>query len=453
MRRTAPPAGAPRRSGLSAAVAAVGVLALCVAPAAGASASASATQTRSAPSTPAATPSPSGTYVPGVIRTFAGTGAAGLGGDGGAAIGASLHAPVGLAVDDSGNVLIADTSNHRIRRVAAGTGIITTVAGNGVSGFSGDGGPGTSASLRNPHGLALDGSGNVLIADTVNNRIRRVAAGTGIITTVAGTGVGSFSGDGGAGTSASLRYPWGVTVDDIGNVLFADSDNHRIRRVDAGTGVITTVTGTGAARFSGDGGPATSADLWFPRQIVLDDSGNVLFADDGNRRIRRVAAETGVITTVAGTGATGFSGDGGPATSASLAWTYGVAVDGGGNVLIADSSNRVRIVSAATQPSPRPTPSPSTTPYCFPALFRPLPRTDLVGSLVGTALAPGEPLLAPTEAACRQACCDAASCDGYSFEASVSRRVGAADCYLLVNVSQLVPSNTMASGLRESVLL
>ena len=195
------------------------------------------------------------------ISTVAGNGTRGVSGDGGPGTSASLAYPYGVAVDGGGNLLIADTYNYRIRRLAAGTGVITTLAGTGVEGFSGDGGPATSASLASPYGVAVDGGGNVLIAFTEIHRIRRLAADTGVITTVAGNGVGGFSGDGGPGTSASLRYPAGVAVDGGGNVLIADTYNHRIRRLAAGTGVITTVAGSGVGRFSGDGGAATSASL------------------------------------------------------------------------------------------------------------------------------------------------------------------------------------------------
>ena len=283
----------------------------------------------------------------GIITTVAGNGSWGFSGDGGPGTSASLRSPSGVAVDAGGNVLIADTSNNRIRRVAAGTGIITTVAGNGSSGFSGDGGPGTSASLRSPYEVAVDGGGNVLIADTSNNRIRRLAAGTGIITTVVGIGADYVSGDGGPGTSASLSYPTGVAVDGGGNLLIADRYNNRIRRLAAGTGVITTVAGNGSRGFSGDGGPATSASLRWPQGVAVDGDGSVLVADTWNCRIRRVAAGTGIITTVAGTGEGGFSGDGGPGTSARLFNPGGVAVDGGGNVFIADSeNNRIRRLAA-----------------------------------------------------------------------------------------------------------
>jgi streptogramin lyase len=208
--------------------------------------------------------------------------------------------------------LIADRSNQRIRRVDAVTGVITTVAGNGASGFSGDGGPATAANLSGPFGVAVDAAGNVLIADQNNARIRRVDAVTGVITTVAGNGAGGFSGDGGPATAASLSNPVGVAVDAAGNVLIADRSNQRIRRVDAVTGVITTAAGNGASGFSGDGGPATAASLSSPWGVAVDAAGNVLIADQSNSRIRRVDAVTGVITTVAGNGTFGFSGDGGP---------------------------------------------------------------------------------------------------------------------------------------------
>ena len=470
-----------------------------------------ATQTPSAPATAVPTSTPTATYVPGVIMTFAGTGAAAYGGDGTTAVNARLHVPTalaldgsgnllvadmgnhrirrvaadtgiittlagageggfsgdggpairaklyhpyGLAVDNRGNVLIADTANHRVRQVSVGTGVITTLAGNGVSSFSGDGGPATSAGLQSPLGLTVDASGNVFIADTNNHRVRHVAAGTGVITTLAGVGAAGFSGDGGPATSAALNRPLGLAVDFSGDLLIADLNNHRIRRVATGTGVITTIAGNGVVGFSGDGGPATSAALSYPHTPALDVNGSVLFTDFGNHRVRRVAVGTGVVTTLAGTGVDSFSGDGGPAISASLHCPHGLVLDNRGNVLFADrSNNRIRIVSAPSQLSPRPTPSPSATPYCQQSLFRPLPRTDLVGSLVGTALTPTQPVALPSESACRQACCDAASCDGFTFDASSGAFNPLAHCFLFVNVTQLVPNNGYVSGIRESVLL
>ena len=288
--------------------------------------------------------------IPGIITTVAGNGVRGFSGDGGPATGANLYHPNQVAFDISGNMFIADTYNHRIRQVAMGTGIITTVAGNGVGGFSGDGGPALQARLQHPKEIKVDGSGNIFFADTSNYRIRRVAAGTGIITTVAGNGIRGFSGDGGSGTSASFNSLNGLAFDGSGNLLIADSGNHRIRRLAADTGVITTVAGNGVASFSGDGELATSASLSWPFGVAVEGGGNVFIADFGNNRVRRLAAGTGVITTVAGSGARGFSGDGGPATSASFAGPMGVAVDGSGNVLIADRLNQcIRRLTADTE--------------------------------------------------------------------------------------------------------
>lgn len=283
----------------------------------------------------------------GIITTVAGGGLNGLG-DGGPATSAELAVPHGVAVDDSGNLFIADYYNQRIRRVDAATGIITSVAGDGVFGFSGDGGPATSAELASPFGVAVDASGNIFIADSDNERIRRVDAATGIITTVAGDGVAGFGGDGGPATSAQLNLPLGVAVDTFGDVFIADENNSRMRRVDAGTGVITTVAGDGVAGFSGDGGPATGAELYFPAGVAVDATGNLFIADTDNSRIRRVDAVTGIIITVAGVGTVGFSGDGGPATSADLNYPSGVAVDSFSNLYTADTNNlRIRSVNLA----------------------------------------------------------------------------------------------------------
>jgi len=285
----------------------------------------------------------------GDISTIAGTGTAGFSGDGLAAVGAQLSYPLGVAVDGVGNVFIADTSNHRVRRVDAVTGLISTFAGTGTAGFSGDGAAATGAQLYSPFGVGVDGSGNVYIADTFNHRIRRVDAGTGLISTIAGTGINGFSGDGAAATSAKLNYPYGVAVDGGGNVFIADLSNHRVRRVDAGTGLISTIAGTGVGGFSGDGAAATSAQLYYPYGVAVDGAGNVFIAEYSNRRVRRVDVGTGFIDTFAGTGTAGFSGDGAAATSAQLSGPSGVAVDGAGNVFIADTNNhRVRRVDAGT---------------------------------------------------------------------------------------------------------
>lgn len=272
--------------------------------------------------------------------------------DGRPAYPVGLHWPSGVAVDDSGNVYVADTYNSRICEVSAATGVITTVVGDGSGG---DGGPAIGASLSFPYGVAVDGSGNIYIADTGNHRIRKVSAETGVITTVAGNGNRGYSGDGGPATSATLAYIWGVAVDRGGNIYIVDGGqfrvypgNDRIRKVSADTGVITTVAGGGGSifHFGGDGGPATSATLYLPQGVAVDGSGNIYIADTYNARIRKVSADTGVITTVAGNGYYIGGGDGGPATSVGVPFPYGVAIDGSGNIYII--SGGIRKVSAAT---------------------------------------------------------------------------------------------------------
>jgi sugar lactone lactonase YvrE len=283
------------------------------------------------------------------IVTVAGIGAPGYGGDGGIATDAELLEPGSVAIDSKGNLYIADTYNARIRMVSASTGIITTVAGNGTYGFSGDGGAATSAGLLYPQGVAVDGAGNLYIADTYNARIRKVTASTGIITTVAGNGTGGFSGDEGPATLAELGYPQGVAVDSAGNLYIADTYNQRIRKVTASTGIITTVAGNGTGGFSGDEGPATIAELAYPYGVAVDSAGNIYIGDSSNARVRKVTASTGVIATVAGNGNFGYTGDQGPATAAELGYPQGVAVDSAGNIYIGDSSNAsVRKVTAST---------------------------------------------------------------------------------------------------------
>src|SRR5438132_897503 len=285
----------------------------------------------------------------GQLTTVAGNGTEGFSGDGGPATSAALSGPHGLFVDGFGNIFIADTYNDRIRKVVAATGNIQTVAGNGTLGFSGDGGPAISAALSDPEGVFLDRSGNLFIADTGNSRIRKVVAATGNIQTVAGTGTFGFSGDGGPAISAALNVPDGVYVDRSGNLFISDTFNNRIREVVATTGNIQTVAGNGTQGFSGDGGPATSASLYFPEGVFVDSSGNIFTADHLNGRIREVDVATGTIQTVAGNGTFGFSGDGGPATNAELAQPTGVYVDSSGNMFIVDTFNsRIREVDAAT---------------------------------------------------------------------------------------------------------
>jgi len=285
----------------------------------------------------------------GIITTVAGDTNGYFWGDGIAATSSKLDSPYGVAIDATGNIYIADEGNNRIRKVTAATGIISTVAGNGIGGYSGDGDAATSAEMNRPGGVALDAAGNLYIADIGNNRIRKVDATSGIITTVAGNGTQGYSGDGDAATSAQLAWPYGVAIDAAGNLYIADYFNYRIRKVDAATGVITTVAGNGTKGYSGDGDAATSAQLAWPTGVAVDVAGNLFIADKNNQRIRKVDAATGVITTVAGNGTYGYSGDGGPATSAQLNFPYGMAVDAAGDLYIADrQNNRIRKVDAAT---------------------------------------------------------------------------------------------------------
>jgi len=287
----------------------------------------------------------------GTLTVLAGNGTRGYSGDGGPAASAQLAGPEGVFVDGTGNVFIADTENSVIREIPAGSGNIKTVAGNYAAGagYSGDGGPATSAQLSDPFGLFVDGSGNIFIADADNSVIREVVSASGNIQTVAGNfaaGPG-YSGDGNAATSAQLDLPEGVFVDGAGNIFIADSDNNAIRKVTAGTGVMQTVAGsfynsqggTACATFNNAPTSAATAQFCTPAGIAVDGSGNIFIADTNNSAIWEVSGAA--ITLLAGTGTAGFSGDGGAATSAQVNYPSGIAVDGSGDVFIADTGNYV----------------------------------------------------------------------------------------------------------------
>ncbi len=276
----------------------------------------------------------------GIITTVAGTGQAGFSGDSSSATSSQLSFPRDIAVDPSGNVYIADTNNTRIRRLTP-QGIIATVAGSGAFGFLGDQGVATGAQLASPRGVAVDSAGAVYIADTLNNRIRKITP-DGNIVTVAGGNQPGFSGDGSNALFAQLNRPTSVAVDRFGNVYFTDTGNQRVRRIN-GAGIITTIAGNGAVGFRGDNGPGTSALLNSPQSVAVDSAGNVYIADTENQRIRKVNSQ-GIITTVAGSDP--GAGDGGPAVSAHLFQPSGAALDPAGNLYIADTSNhRIRKVT------------------------------------------------------------------------------------------------------------
>jgi len=284
----------------------------------------------------------------GIITTVVGNGIASYSGDDGLATAASLFFPYAVAVDSSGNLFIADTYNSVIRKVSAG-GTINTVAGNGRSGYSGDNGPAINAQLNFPTGIAVDASGNLFIAEPYNLVVRKVDS-SGTITTVAGNGGGGYSGDNGPATSAHLNQPSAVAVDASGNLFISDTYNFVIRKVNT-RGIITTFAGNGSGGYSGDNGPAASAELEYVYGICVDRLSNLFIAD---RQVIRKVNTSGIITTVAGNGTYGYSGDGGPATAAELSNSYGVTVDASGDLFIADTNNyRIReVVAAETIASP-----------------------------------------------------------------------------------------------------
>ena len=285
------------------------------------------------------------------ISTAAGTGEPGDSGDGGLAAAAKLNMPFDVAFDSQGNLYFTDTFNHRLRRVDQASGVITTVGGNGHPGFSGDGGPAAQAQVREPYGLVLDAQGNLFFADRLNRRVRRIDAMTHTISTVAGNGSTRYSGDGGPGEKAGLVEPNGVAFSNDGRTLYiADVAGHRVRSLDLDRNIISTFAGTGKGRHEGDGGLARDASIWGARAVDTGPDGSVYILEREGNSLRKVSAETGRIATIAGTGRKGYSPDGGIASEATFNGPKELEVDSSGNVWIVDTENQaIRLIDAASQ--------------------------------------------------------------------------------------------------------
>jgi sugar lactone lactonase YvrE len=277
-----------------------------------------------------------------IITTAVGTGEKGYAGDGRPAPGALLNGPFDVGFDPQGNLYFSDTFNHCIRRVDARTNVITTIAGCGTPGYSGDGGPATRACFNEPYGIAVDKAGNVYVADRHNHCVRRVDSATGTITTFAGNGSSGFSGDDGAAAHAGMVEPNGLALDPEQKRLFiADVADHRVRVVDLGSGIIWTFAGTGEPEHSGDGGPASEAGIHGARAVRVAADGTVYILERQGSTLRAVDARTGVIRTIAGTGARAYAGDNGPALAAAFDAPKEMALDREGNVLVVDTENHV----------------------------------------------------------------------------------------------------------------
>ena len=275
-----------------------------------------------------------------VITTAVGTGEKGFAGDGGPANAALLNGPFDVAFDAGGNLYFSDTFNNRIRRVEARSGVITTVAGNGDKGFSGDGGPATGAALNEPYGIALDQAGNIFVADRLNRRVRRIDAASGSISTLAGTGEAAYGGDGGPAAAAGLAEPNGLAFDAGERHLYiTDVADNRVRIVDLARGTIATFAGTGAAEHSGDGGPAAAAGTFGARAVKVGADGTVFILERQGSSLRAVDPGTGIIATIAGTTARGYGGDGGPALAAVFDAPKEMAIDRDGSLIIVDTEN------------------------------------------------------------------------------------------------------------------
>lgn len=289
-----------------------------------------------------------------IITTFAGTGLASYGGDGAQATLAKIRYPEGLCLDTHGNMYIADAGNNRVRKIDLVSGIISTVGGIGSPGYSGDDSLAINARFLAPVAVFNDTAGNIFVADAGNHRIRKIDLVSGIITTVAGSGpsglgTGSFSGDGDLATKATLNLPSGIFIDRYENIFIADYNNNRVRKVDKVTGIITTIAGNGTAGYSGDGGLATNAQLSGVAQVFGDTSGNIFICDQWNHAVRKINTMTGIISTIAGTGVAGYSGDNGPAASATLNQPSGIFIDKTNNIFISEYGNgTIRRIDAST---------------------------------------------------------------------------------------------------------
>ena len=278
--------------------------------------------------------------MPNIITTSVGTGEKGFAGDGGPADKALLNGPFDVCFDAAGNLYFSDTFNNRVRRVDAASGTITTVAGNGEKSYSGDGGPSTGAALDEPYGVVIDRAGNLYIADRLNRRVRRIDGASGVITTLAGTGEAAYSGDGGPAASAGLAEPNGLAFSPDEKLLYiTDVADNRVRVVDLAAGTIVTFAGTGAAEHSGDGGPAAKAGTFGARAVKVAADGTVYILERQGSSLRAVDPRTGIIATIAGTTARGYSGDGGPALEAVFDAPKEMAIDRDGSLLIVDTEN------------------------------------------------------------------------------------------------------------------
>ncbi len=280
-----------------------------------------------------------------IITTYAGNGTIGYTGDGGQATSAGIFGPGGIKIDKTGNLYIADAGHYVIRKVSP-AGIISTIAGTGSTGYSGDGGPATAALLGLPVSVTCDSIGNVYIVDADGVAIRKINT-SGIISTIAGTGVVGYSGDGGPSTAAKINYPTDIVADNIGNVFFVDEYNNRIRKIST-SGIISTIAGTGVSGFSGDGGPATAAKIGVIYAIARDKLGSIYISDDSAMRIRKISP-SGITTTICGNGTQTSTGDGGAATAATIGTVLGLAIDNNGNLLLSDEEfGRIRLINQTT---------------------------------------------------------------------------------------------------------